>query len=80
MTDREKVIKGLETCSDVYYGADGGCSSCPYSQNNGDRCLAELVYDAIELLKEQDKIVEKAREDGYADGYRAHEIEVEENG
>lgn len=54
MDDREKVIKGLETCSDVYYGADGACSSCPYSQNNGDKCLAELVHDAIALLKEQE--------------------------
>ena len=55
MIDREKVIKGLETCSDVYYGADGACSSCPYSQTNGDRCLAELVHDAIALLKEQEE-------------------------
>lgn len=56
MADREKVIKGLETCSDVYYGADGACSSCPYSQTNGDRCLAELVHDAIDLLKEQEAV------------------------
>ena len=57
MPDREKVIKGLETCSDVYYGADGACSSCPYSQTNGDRCLAELVHDAIAMLNEQPEIV-----------------------
>lgn len=56
MPDREKVIKGLEACSDVYYGADGACSSCPYSQTNGDRCLAELVHDAIALLKEQEPV------------------------
>ena len=54
MTDMKKVIKGLETCSDVYYGADGACSNCPYSQTNGDRCLAELVHDTIDLLKEQE--------------------------
>ena len=56
MPDRAKVIKGLETCSDVYYGAVGACSSCPYSQTNGDRCLAELVHDAIDLLKEQEAV------------------------
>ena len=54
MIYREKVIKGLETCSDVYCGADNACSSCPYSQTNGDRCLDELVHDAIALLKEQE--------------------------
>ena len=54
MQDKEKVIKGLETCSDVYYGADGACSSCPYSKINGDMCVAELVHDAISLLKEQE--------------------------
>ncbi len=57
MPDLEKVIKGLETCSDVYYGADGACSSCPYSQINGDRCVAELVHDTIKLLKEQENLV-----------------------
>ena len=56
MTDREAVVKGLETCSDVYYGAKGACSSCPYCKINGDICFAELVHDAIVLLKEQEPV------------------------
>ncbi len=63
MVDWGKVIEGLETCSDVYYGADGACSSCPYSQTNGDRCLAELVHDAIDLLKEQAEQIDRLERD-----------------
>ena len=61
MVDREKVIKGLKNCSDVYYGADGTCSSCPYSKINGDICLGELVHDAISLLKEQETEIRQLR-------------------
>jgi len=53
MTDREKVIKSLETCSDVFYGCKGACSSCAYSQM--EKCFGELVYDAIALLKEHEE-------------------------
>lgn len=53
MSDKEKVIKSLETCSDVYYGAKGSCSSCSFSQRKN--CFAELVYQTIELLKEQEE-------------------------
>lgn len=52
MVDREKVIKSLETCSDVYYGATGACSSCSFSQSKN--CFAELVHQTIALLKEQE--------------------------
>lgn len=54
MKDRVEVVKGLETCSGVYYGAKGACSSCPYCKINGDICFAELVHDATALLKEQE--------------------------
>ena len=54
MTDKEKVVKSLETCSDVYYGATGACSSCSFSQSKN--CFAELVYQTIELLKEQEVV------------------------
>ncbi len=57
MADRKKVIKGLETCSDVYYGAKGVCSSCPYSSSTGDMCFAELAHDTIVLLKGQDSLL-----------------------
>ena len=62
MQNKEKVIKGLKNCSDVYYGADGTCSSCPYSKINGDICIGELVHDAISLLKEQEKIINELEE------------------
>lgn len=46
MTDREKIIKALEYCSN-------GCSpSCPYL--NVDCCYDLLSADALTLLKEQE--------------------------
>lgn len=47
MTDREKVIKGLECLSsyEVCYGSD-----CPYY--NFD-CTQKIAQDVLELLKEQ---------------------------
>lgn len=55
MTDREKVIKGLECCSAM---SGNACRKCPY----GNECLdtdlpygeAHLSADALELLKEQE--------------------------
>lgn len=52
--DREKVIKGLETCSQktVLYV----CGQCPYNNDDIDTydCTQALTEDALELLKEQD--------------------------
>ena len=46
MSDREKVVKALEYCSN-------GCSpSCPYL--NVDCCYDLLSADALTLLKEQE--------------------------
>ena len=56
MPDREKVIKGLEHCSNKSFCND----SCPYSSilrdpNFGiDECMTQLAHDALELLKEQE--------------------------
>lgn len=53
---REKVIKGLEHCSNKSFCND----SCPYSSilrdpNFGiDECMTQLAHDALELLKEQE--------------------------
>ena len=50
MTDREKVIKGLEQCS------SGTCAvSCPY--HNKPQCTRSILADALALLKEQDAVV-----------------------
>lgn len=56
MTDRERVIKGLEHCS------EGGCKECPYEQDctmaDG---FSELASDALELLKQQQWVSVKDR-------------------
>lgn len=53
MTDREKVIRGLECC--VAY--DYKCNDCPYQDDGGagDGCYSdELKTDALALLKSQE--------------------------
>ena len=55
MPDREKVIKGLETCRTRV-----NCKECPYAYDgraNDSYCEAVLHNDAIALLKEQQEIV-----------------------
>lgn len=50
MADREKVIKGLEYCS------EGNClgNDCPYKKYQATEwCRSVLEKDAIKLLKEQ---------------------------
>ena len=52
MTDREKVIKGLECCAEC-----GKCKSeCPYDGKNNSMygCTTRLAKDALELLKAQE--------------------------
>ena len=50
MTDREKVIKGLECC-----GATMNCNECPYDSEMGG-CFRNLKADALKLLKEQEPV------------------------
>lgn len=58
MIDKEKVIKGLETCSQktVLYV----CGSCPYSNDDNDTydCTQALSEDALTILKEQQERIE----------------------
>ena len=49
MADREKVLKGLENCS----SSDSACRECVYY---GAHCVDNLCADALELLKEQQKL------------------------
>lgn len=52
MTDREKVIKGLECCCiHVNCAADGGC---PYRSETHENCLDTAIKDALALLKAQE--------------------------
>lgn len=54
MTDREKVIEGLERCLNESYGLSSNlCIGCPYG---GAMCIDRLQADAIALLKEQDAV------------------------
>lgn len=61
MFDREKVINGLEHCSNKSFCND----SCPYSfilrdPNFGiDECTTQLAHDALEMLKEQKPVLLK---------------------
>lgn len=48
MTDREKVVKGLECCHQINQTE---CFKCPYSRGNG--CTYALMGDALALLKAQ---------------------------
>ena len=53
MPDREKVIKGLETCRTRV-----DCKECPYAYDkraNDSCCEAVLHNDALALLKEQEE-------------------------
>lgn len=60
MIDRGKVIKGLLLCEwttagryDGYEPDYDSCAKCPYRQDDfePDRCCAELMGDALALLK-----------------------------
>ena len=58
MADREKVIKGLECCSNTTewkHLADPNCEECPYAAGK-DTCttIIPLMRDALELLKAQE--------------------------
>ena len=55
MTDREKVIKGLEHC---IVGVEEGpfCDGCPYSEDDSINCLNRLKSNALELLKEKELV------------------------
>lgn len=48
MTDREKVLKGLEMCASERIQ----CRDCPY-RPDGVKCDKQLMTDAIRLIREQ---------------------------
>ena len=59
MTDREKVIKGLEHC-----GQPTVCDGCPYDSEVGG-CFTKLKEDALALLKEQEPKPVKVTKNSY---------------
>lgn len=63
MPDREKVIKGLEICSEhgSWHGLDcelnEAYKDCPY-RGCETGCIVTIAKDALALLEEQDKTIE----------------------
>lgn len=55
MADREKVIKGLESCSGV------DCTECQYdTEGHGHNdCIERLCADALALVKEQEEEIKE---------------------
>ena len=49
--DREKVIKGLESCIIRYPDDKPRCDDCPYES----MCCNRLKIDALAMLKEQER-------------------------
>lgn len=57
VADLDETIKGLECCAERF-PRNKKCGECPYvSICYHDRACDELLDDALELLKEQPKIV-----------------------
>jgi hypothetical protein len=57
VTDREKVIKGLEICSAGEWNSTGGRdhTACPYYPAGYTGCTCKLLMrDALAMLKEQE--------------------------
>ena len=46
MSDREKVIKGLEECV-----GNGNCAKCQYGKEKQALSCKKLLTDALELIK-----------------------------
>ena len=58
MTDREKIIKGLECCRIQQSGVPPICEACPYKDDALGTCedMSGLLNDAYEMLKAQEPI------------------------
>ena len=52
MSDINSVIKGLECCVEACHGKTV-CLDCAYMHDYGGGCEAQLLQDAIDLLKER---------------------------
>ena len=60
MTDREKVIKGLECCIKRNPDDKTMCGECPYE----GACLNRLKADALALLKAQEPAEPQEKREG----------------
>lgn len=60
MSEREKVIRGLEVCKTAPELKEE-CAGCPYDDGQDD-CIARMAADALVLLKAQEPRVMKLEE------------------
>jgi hypothetical protein len=58
MADREKALKGLRCCSGENRNS---CRECPYDAPD-EQCMAGMAKDALELIREQKKEIERLRQ------------------
>lgn len=67
MTDKERVVKGLEVHTDMHVS----CRDCPYMKpEDVDRyCQSVLIKDALKLLKSQPDVVQCGECKHYKDGF-----------
>ena len=56
MVDREKVIKGLECCTNNGVVCFSDCPYCKEFTMADGRCITALQADALALLKEQEPV------------------------
>ena len=63
MAELEKVIKGLQAHADGcgYRSHHCDAMNCPYRYGDESCDIEEMCRDALELLKEQQEKIEKAR-------------------
>ena len=54
--DREKVIRCLEICLNESNVCGSMCEQCQYESDYNRHCHENLMYDALELLKEQEAV------------------------
>ena len=60
MTDREKVIKGLECLTQRKEPTVNPCRDCGYiNRPNFAICVKDVASDALALLKEQQKLIDE---------------------
>lgn len=64
MNDKEKVIKGLQCCSDKGINTCEleGCPYYPDKYNVWNECTNQLTAGALALLKEQEKRINELEE------------------
>lgn len=80
MTDREKIIKGLECCHVQRNEVPPLCEDCPYMNQTMGTCdaLDELLGDALNLLKAQEPVEPIVDIDTWKCGNCGHALEHQE--